>query len=160
MLGRSFFVVLFLALTTAACGTDRPGSGEGSGLITDIEIVGEPEETDEGRIEDRRLTGFFDDGPLEGEFVQEVRGLVTPDDDVTFEGTAVFDGTLEGCGHGTLTLSVVGEGQAGQGPGLPATSVEVEVIDPEGNTLPATGNATLHQNALDLTYEIEYECHG
>lgn len=151
-------VVAMLVVVAASSWAERPPeTGTGTGVIATIETVDGPREAGPNRIETRRLTGTLD-GALQGTFVEEVRGVVGADDDVRFQGTAVFDGTLEGCGSGTVNLRVNGRGQAGQAPGLPATVANVRIVDQASNTLPVTGQGTITQEGADLTYEIEFHC--
>lgn len=155
-LGIGTLVGLLLVLAGSSW-AERPSTGEGEGQITNVEIL-DSRESGENRIEKRRLNGFLT-GTLEGEFVEEVRGVVGADNQVRFQGTGVFEGTLEGCGFGTVNLSVNGRGEAGQAPGLPATVTEYRVIDESSNTLDVTGHGTIRQEGADLAYELEFVCH-
>lgn len=151
-------VVAMLVVLAASSWADRPPeAGTGTGVIATIETIDGPRDAGPNRIETRRLTGTLE-GALQGTFVEEVRGVVSADNEVRFQGTAVFDGALEGCGSGTVNLRVSGRGQAGQAPGLPATVANVRIVDQGSNTLAVTGHGTITQEGADLTYDIEFHC--
>lgn len=150
-------LVAILLLLAASSWAERPGSGEGEGQITNVEVL-DSRESGNNRIEERRLNGFLS-GTLDGTFEEEVRGVVGSDGTVRFQGTGVYDGTLEGCGFGTVNLRVNGRGQAGQAPGLPATVTKFRVVDRASNTLDVTGHGTIFQEGADLAYELEFVCH-
>lgn len=148
--------MLLLASPAAAQGPSMQGSG--TGVVTDI---AQGERTDLGRsgnwVQTRTLTGFIDDGPLDGTFEQTVRGVVRDRTGfVTFSGTLTFTGTIEGCGdeEHTVTLGVSGRGQANP----PVTEARVRVIGPPSDGLHITGHGTVNQEVLGLTYDIEYRC--
>lgn len=151
-------VVAMLVIVAASSWAERPPeTGTGTGVIATVETIDGPRDAGPNRVETRRLTGTLD-GALQGTFVEEVRGVVSADDEVRFQGTAVFDGALDGCGSGTVGLRVSGRGQAGQAPGLPATVADVRIVDQASNTLPATGHGTITQEGADLTYQVEFHC--
>ena len=86
--------------------------------------------------------------------------MVHPDGTVTFQGTLVFVGTVDGCGTDlTLTARLQGRGQTGPPPTLPVTEATVTVIDQAANTVRVTGHGTVLQNGPALSYSIQYSCH-
>lgn len=150
--------VAMLVIVAASSWAERPPeTGTGTGVITTVETIDGPRDTGPNRVETRRLTGTLD-GALQGTFFEEVRGVVSADGEVRFQGTAVFDGALDGCGSGTVDLRVNGRGQAGQAPGLPATVADVRIVDQASNTLAVTGHGTITQEGADLTYDIAFHC--
>ncbi len=150
--------VLMLAAPAGAAGPPLEGSGEGA--------FAPPEPGERIReagasgawIEERTLTGEVTSGPLEGELVQHVTGTVRqPANFVTFHGTAMFTGTIEGCGEEehTLTLRLTGRGQANP----PVTESQMHVVDQSSGGPRVTGQGTVSQIGADFTYDIRYVCH-
>lgn len=143
--------LLFVAAPVAAA--DTPESGSGTGVITGLEVVSQ-RTAGRNSIQERVLTVAVT-GTLEGELVQHVRGVVHDGQFVTFQGTATFTGTMEGCGEGTLTLGLSGKGSAGP---HPVTEATVQVIDQSSNTIGARGVGTVSQDGPLMTYEIQFTC--
>jgi hypothetical protein len=104
-------------------------------------------------FQDRDLVGTVS-GTLDGTFEENVSGVIHASGLVTFQGTMTFTGTVAGCGSGTLTLGVSGQGVAG----APVTESSVRVIDSAANTIQAHGTGTVSQVGPNLTYEIQYTC--
>ena len=132
-------------------------TGEGEGFITSLE---ETSSRDAGRnrIAERTLEGVLTSGPLQGELVEHVRGVVHPTGRVTFHGTLEFTGTAEGCNNGergTVVARIAGRGQAGA---APVTDARFALVDRAANTLSATGNGTVHQDGAQLSYTVKYVC--
>ena len=129
-----------------------PTNGSGTGTIglravTPVRVAG-------GNVfQERDLAGTVG-GTLDGTFEEHVSGVIHGSGLVTFQGTMTFTGTVEGCGSGTLTLGVSGQGVAG----APVTESSVRVIDSADNTLAVHGTGTVSQAGPALTYEIQYEC--
>jgi hypothetical protein len=129
-----------------------PVTGSGTGTVglrsvTPVRVAG-------GNVfQDRDLVGTVG-GTLVGTFEENVSGVIHASGLVTFHGTMTFTGTLAGCGSGTLTLGVSGQGVAG----APVTESSVRVIDGADNTIPAHGTGTVSQVGPNLTYEIQYQC--
>ena len=160
-------LMLLLAAPAGAQGPPQTGSGTGTGVVTDIE---EGDKIVLGRSgnwrQTRTLTGFVNEGPLAGEFVQTVTGVVRTDANfVTFHGTMDFTGTIDGCdGEHKITLGVTGRGQANP----PVTEASVHVIDSSSGHV--TGRGTVSQFPPEqlptevgdpislLTYDIQYIC--
>ena len=151
-------VAMLFVLAVSSWAQGPPQTGAGTGTIVDLKVL-DSREDGTNRIETRELTVDLE-GDLDGTFVQEVRGVVRADGQVRFQGTGEFDGTLEGCGAGTVHFRLNGRGQAGEPPGLPATTVQATVVDQASNPRPATGRATIEQTGLNLSYEVEYVCHA
>jgi hypothetical protein len=105
------------------------------------------------RIQERDLAGTVT-GALDGTFVEHVRGVIHKSGLVTFEGTMTFTGAVAGCGSGTITLGVSGQGVAG----APVTESSVHVLDAATNTLTVHGVGTVSQAGPSLTYEVHYQC--
>ncbi len=155
-------MVAVLLLPAPAGATGPPLEGSGSGVF---ELPG-PEDTERIRdagaggnwIEQRTLTGQVVSGPLDGELVQHVTGMVRqPANFVTFRGTATFTGTIEGCGDEvhTLTLRLTGRGQANP----PITDSQMHIVDQSSGDLHITGQGTVSQTGANFTYDIRYVCH-
>jgi len=129
-----------------------PTSGSGTGTIglrgiTPVRVAG-------GNVfQERDLAGTVT-GTLVGTYEEHVSGVIHASGRVNFHGTMTFTGTLAGCGSGTLTLGVTGEGVAG----APVTESSVRVIDSASNTISAHGTGTVSQVGPNLTYEIDYTC--
>ncbi|MGZ6871485.1 MAG: hypothetical protein ACXVFW_05560 [Blastococcus sp.] len=130
-----------------------PLAGSGTGLFTADQVTS-ARNAGGNRIVERRLEGSMS-GTLTGSISEEVRGVVHPDGTVTFQGTLVFVGTVDGCGTGTLTARLQGSGQAVP----PVTDATVTVIGQAANTVPVTGHGTVLQSGPDLSYSIRYSCH-
>lgn len=128
--------------------------GEGTGMITSLEETSS-RTAGGNRIAERTIEGVMLSGPLQGTFTEEVRGVIHRDGRVTFQGTMNFQGTLEGCGDGTLTGRLTGRGQAGA---APLTEATISVIQQAAATIAASGHGTVHQDGPVLTYEIDYVC--
>jgi hypothetical protein len=165
---RRVLRVAVAALATAALVSSFAGSpvaaaspplhGGGSGVLTappDITLI---REAGGNRTEHRVLEGVVT-GTLTGTFVQEVVGTVHANDRVTFRGTLVFTGTIDGCAGGvhTLTLRVTGRGDTST-PGFPITEATVTLIGPPG-AVHVTGKGTVHQEGPFLSYQVTYKCH-
>jgi hypothetical protein len=97
-------------------------------------------------------------GTLDGTFVQHVSGVVHPNGHVTFAGTMTFTGTVGECGEGTVTLGLSGRGLAGQPPDFPITESRVRAINQASNTVAVTGQGTVSQTGLGITYDLKYVC--
>jgi hypothetical protein len=104
-------------------------------------------------IQERVLTGTVT-GTLQGTFEEHVRGVIHPNGLVTFEGTMTFTGSVAGCGTGTLTLGVTGQGVTG----VPVTESTVRVINAAANTLAVRGVGTVSQTGPFMTYQVQYQC--
>jgi hypothetical protein len=96
---------------------------------------------------------LFPDGPLTGEFIQHVRGVIHPNGQVTFQGTMTFTGTAQGCGEDpiTVTAHLNGKGSAGE---HPVTDARFALVVQS----PANGNGTVHQDGFALAYDVRYTC--
>lgn len=151
--GAALSAMALLLVFAASSLAERPISGSGEGEITSVEVVSS-RQSGSNRIEERRIQGTVT-GTFQGTFTEEVRGVVHGNGEVHFQGTGVFEGTLEACGSGVLHVRLEGRGQAGA---APVTVATLTVVDEASNTLPATGTATLHQDGVDLTYEVEFTC--
>jgi hypothetical protein len=140
-------------LTVAAPVTaSPPATGSGTGTIGIRSVT--PVRTADGNvIQERDLTGTVS-GTLSGTFDEQVTGVIHPTGLVTFHGTMTFTGTVDGCGTGTLTLGVSGQGVTG----APVTESSVRVIDAAANTVAAHGTGTVSQVGPSLSYEIRYVC--
>jgi hypothetical protein len=148
-------VVASLMLLAAPVGAAGPPvTGSGSGAFTSLEITSE-RNAGGNSIQDRTLTGVVFSGPLSGSIVQNVTGTVHRNGQVTFRGTMVFTGTIDGCGSGTVTLGVSGRGLAGANP---VTVSQVRVINQASNTVAVTGQGTVYQDGPNLSYQITYTC--
>lgn len=143
--------LLAVAPPAAAAGPPQSGSGSGTITIADIEVV---REAGGNSIQDRVIHGDVE-GTLEGTFVQEVRGVVHPNGDVTFQGTMTFTGTIGPCGEGTITLGLTGKGQAGE---APVTESRVRPINQAANDVAVTGQGTVSQIGPFITYDLQYAC--
>jgi len=144
---------LVLALTLSApASASAPLTGSGTGTIglRSVTIV---RSADGNSIQERDLAGTVS-GTLDGTFTEHVRGVIHPNGLVTFQGTMTFTGTVAGCGSGTLTLGVSGQGVTGQ----PVTDSAVRVIETASNTISARGVGTVSQTGPLLTYQIQYHC--
>jgi hypothetical protein len=152
-------VGLLLALSAPAVAQGPPLSGSGSAIVTDF-VIPAPDEPG-GRVDlgtsgnwqqTRTLKGHTIDGPLDGTFEQIVTGIVRDrTNQVTFHGTMIFNGTVEGCeGVHTLMLAITGRGQANP----PVTEARAQVVGPSG----VKGGGTISQLVQMLTYEIQYVC--
>ena len=140
---------LIVAASVAAA---PPVTGSGTGTVglrsvTPVRVAG-------GNVfQERDLAGTVS-GTLVGTFEEQVSGVIHPSGLVTFEGTMTFTGTIAGCGSGTVTLGVSGQGVAG----APVTESSVRVIDSADNTIAVHGTGTVSQVGPNLTYEIQYQC--
>ncbi len=152
-------MAMLLALAASSWAQGPPVTGTGTGILVQEPEVLDSREAGNNRIETRELIVELE-GALEGTFTQEVRGVVSADGQVRFQGTGEFEGTLEGCGEGTSHFRLNGRGQAGEFPDFPATTVNAAVVDQASSTLPATGRGTFSQTGPFLTYEIQYVCHN
>jgi hypothetical protein len=129
-----------------------PLTGSGSGTVGIRSVT--PVKTAGGNVfQDRDLVGTVS-GTLVGTFEEQVSGVIHASGQVNFQGTMTFTGTVAGCGSGTLTLGVTGQGVAG----APVTESKVRVIDSSDNTIAAHGTGTVSQVGPNLTYEIQYQC--
>jgi hypothetical protein len=137
----------------APASASAPLTGTGSGTIG-IRSITSVRMADGNVIQERDLAGTVT-GALQGTFLEQVRGVIHPTGDVTFEGTLTFTGTVVGCGPGTLTLGLSGQGDV---TGLPVTESHVRVIDSASNTIAAHGQGTLSQIGPSLTYQMQYQC--
>jgi hypothetical protein len=150
---RAMLVGVGAALIVATpASASAPTVGTGNGTIAVRSVT--PVRTAGGNlIQERELVGSVT-GALEGSFVQHVQGVIHPSGLVTFEGTMTFTGTIAGCGSGTLTLGVSGQGVAG----APVTESRVRVIDAAANTIAVQGVGTVSQTGPNVTYEVQYQC--
>jgi hypothetical protein len=150
---------LLLALSAPAVAQSSPLSGSGNAVITEF-MIPEPGEPG-GRVDlgssgnwqqTRTLKGQTLDGPLNGTFEQVVTGIVRDrTNQVTFHGTMIFNGTVEGCeGEHTLMLAITGRGQANP----PVTEARAQVVSQSG----VKGGGTISQFVQTLAYEIQYVC--
>lgn len=146
-------VVLLIVLAGPAGAAGPPLSGSGEGVITSVQTTSS-REAGGNRIEERRLEGVMT-GTLEGTFVEEVRGVVHANGQVTFQGTLVFTGTVADCGDGTITGRLQGRGEAGPSP---VTDATIRVVDQASNTVAISGQGSVHQHGPFLAYEIQYHC--
>ena len=146
--------VLLLVWPMSVTGAGPQLKGSGTGTITNIEIT-PLRDAGGNQRQARSITGVVD-GALSGTFVEEVTGTIHRNGRVTFGGTLIFTGFVEGCGQDqhTLTLGLSGQGQAG----LPVTEAMVRVIKHPSNTLQATGHGIIEQEGMNVTYELEYMC--
>lgn len=144
-------LLLTVAVPTAASGPPLTGSGEG--VITSVEVTSS---TDAGgnRVEERRLEGFLT-GTLEGTFVEQVRGVVHGNGQVTFQGVLEFTGTVGECGDGVVTGRLSGSGTAGQSP---QTEAKIRLVDQASSTVDVAGNGVVLQDGPFIDYEISYVC--
>jgi hypothetical protein len=143
-------VAAFILALPASASPPVVGTGTGTISIRSITPILTP---DGHSIEQRELEGTVL-GSLEGTYVQHVRGVVHSTGLVTFQGTMTFTGTVEGCGSGTLTLGITGQGVAG----VPVTEARVRAINAASNTIAAYGAGTVSQVGPNLTYEVKYQC--
>ncbi|MPY98081.1 MAG: hypothetical protein GEU97_08780 [Actinophytocola sp.] len=144
-------LLLTLAAPTAASGPPLAASGEG--VITSVEETSS-RDADGNRIAERRLEGFLT-GTLEGTFVEEVRGVVHDNGQVTFQGTLEFTGTVGECGDGTVHGRLSGKGTAGENP---RTEARATLVDHASSTVDAAGTGVVVQDGPFLTYDIQYSC--
>jgi hypothetical protein len=144
---------LIAALTLSVpVSASAPQTGTGTGTIG-LRSITNVRSADGNLIQERDLAGTVS-GTLDGTFVEHVRGVIHSTGLVTFQGTITFTGTLAGCGSGTLTLGVSGQGVAG----APVTDSSVRVIETASNTISARGVGTVSQTGPSLTYDIQYQC--
>jgi hypothetical protein len=144
-------VIAALILTLpASASPPMVGTGTGTIGVRSITTILTP---NGHSIEERELEGTVS-GSLEGTYVQRVRGVVHSTGLVTFQGTMTFTGTVAGCGSGTLTLGVTGQGVSG----VPVTEARVRAINAAANTIAAHGSGTVSQVGPNLTYEVQYQC--
>jgi hypothetical protein len=150
---REIVAGIIVALIVAApASASAPTVGTGSGTIAVRSIT--PVRAAGGNlIQERELAGTVT-GALEGTFVQQVQGVIHPSGLVTFAGTMTFTGTVAGCGSGTLTLGVSGQGVAG----APVTESRVRVINAAANTIAVHGVGTVSQTGPSVTYVVQYQC--
>lgn len=134
-------------------GAGPPQTGGGEGFLTRLEVI-PIREAGGNRIEERIIEGVLT-GALEGTFVEHARGVVHRNGLVTFQATFEFEGTVAGCGTGTLTAALSGRGQAGA---EPVTEANFRVINQASNTLKVAGTGTMHQVGPFITYEVKYVC--
>ena len=153
-------VVTLVSAAPAQAAPPQSGGGEGT-----IERIDELSSRTAGTnvIVERTLGGTFT-GTLSGTVLERVRGVVRPDGTVTFHGTLVFTGTVDGCGTGTgteiLTARLEGRGQTTGGLlGGPLTEANVQIVDQAANTVGVTGHGSVQQNGPLLSYSIRYSCH-
>jgi hypothetical protein len=129
-----------------------PTSGSGTGTIGSLAIT--PVRDAGGNVfQDRHIAGTVS-GTLSGTFDENVSGVIHTSGQIEFHGTMTFTGTIAGCGSGTVTLGVTGQGVAG----LPVSNSSVRVIDGAGNTIAVHGTGTVSQAGPNLTYEVQYTC--
>ena len=145
--------MLMCALIVAApASASEALTGTGAGTIEHVSIT-IVRTADGNVIQERNLNGTVT-GSLQGTFVEHVRGVIHPTGLVTFEGQITFTGSVAGCGSGTLTLGISGQGVTG----TPVTQARIRVIDAGSNTIPAHGEGTLDQVGPTLTYQMRYQC--
>jgi hypothetical protein len=125
----------------------------GEGIFTGLEVLS-TRFAGPNRIEVRRITGDVT-GDLEGTWTQEVRGVIHPNGEVTFQGTWEFTGVVGSCGTGTVSGSVTGKGLAGQ---FPVTTAHARITNQPSNSLPVVGQGTLNQQGPFVTYDLQYRC--
>jgi hypothetical protein len=147
----TLLLLLAMAWPAAAAPPLQEGSGQGSIQIANIEEI---RQAGGNSIQQRQITGVVT-GDLDGTFVQDVRGVVHRNGQVTFQGTMTFTGTIGTCGEGTVTLGLNGKGAAGA---LPVTESRVRPIGQAGNTVAVVGQGTVSQDGLAVTYELTYRC--
>jgi hypothetical protein len=154
-------MVVALAVPAAAQGPPQSGSGEGT--ITALEITSSrfagPNE-----IQERKLEAKLVDGPLQGTFVEETRGVIRPNGKVTFQGVMEFTGELYGCGdeplEGTLTARFAGTAVAGDPEsGTPVTAeAKFRVVNQASNTIPVSAQGTFTQTGPVFSYTVQFVC--
>jgi hypothetical protein len=143
---------LLLMAATPSWAAGPPQEGSGTGQV--LSFVNTSDRTaGNNRIVERQADGVVD-GPLDGTFTEQQRGVVHADGTVTFEGTLVFTGVVAGCGTGTITTRLQGQGQANP----PLTSGTITVIDAGTNTVPAHGHGTIQQIGALVRYDVRYTC--
>ena len=150
--------VLLIPVTAPASSQGVVRSGEGTGYFTSLEETSS-RQAGANRIAERVLTGVLTSGPLQGEFTERVRGVIHPTGQVTFHGTMEFTGTAEGCNDGqpgTVVARLSGTGQAGA---APVTDATFALVDRAAGSLAATGQGSVHQDGLQVSYTVQYVCH-
>jgi hypothetical protein len=140
----------FLLAAPASASALLTGTGTGTVQHLSIKTV---RAADGNVIQERDLAGTVT-GTLQGTFIEQVRGVIHPTGLVTFEGTITFIGTVAGCGSGTLTLGVSGQGATG----APVTDSQIRVIDAASNTIAAHGVGSVSQTGPLLNYQLQYHC--
>lgn len=146
-----FGIVAALILVPAVSASPLT-TGTGTGTIG-IRSITSGRSADGNVIQERDLEGTVT-GALDGTFTEHVRGVVHSTGLVTFQGTMTFTGTVAGCGYGTVTLGVSGQGVTG----APISESSVRVIDDASNTIDVNGQGTVSQSGPFLTYEVRYFC--
>jgi hypothetical protein len=146
-------LILALAIALPAGATSPLQQASGSGVFTELTIVSS-EFAGPNRIEVRRITGAVT-GDLTGTWTQEVRGVVHPNGEVTFQGEWSFTGEVGSCGYGTISGRMSGKGAAGP---FPITSAAVRTTHLPSNTVAVVGQGTVDQQGPFVTYDIQYRC--
>lgn len=142
--------VLVLAFPASA---SRPMTGSGTGMVTSIATTSS-RAVGTNVVEERDVAGMIDTGPLNGTFTEHVRGVIHQGGLLTFRGTMTFNGSVEGCGSGMVTLGVSGyRASAGE-----VVVTNVNVIDAASNTIAVHGVGIVDQAGWDLTYQVQYQC--
>jgi hypothetical protein len=146
---------LLLSLTGPAAAQSPLQHGEGTGQLMITNLV-ELRDPGPNSVQYRELTGEVD-GALTGTIEQRVTGTVHGAGHVTFRGTMVFTGTIEGCGdeQHTITLGLTGRGLAGA---MPVTESTVRAIGGPDQSVEVVGVGTVLQEGFDVTYSLRYIC--
>jgi hypothetical protein len=146
-------LTLTLALAIPASAASPLQQATGSGVFTQLIIVSS-EFAGPNRIEVREISGQVL-GDLTGTWTQEVRGVIHPNGQVTFQGTWSFTGVVGTCGIGTISGTLSGKGSAGA---FPITSATARVTNQPSNTVPVVGQGVIDQQGPFVTYDIQYRC--
>jgi hypothetical protein len=103
------------------------------------------------------------DGDWRGELVESVAGSARPLDDGSFRyttaGVAVFSGTIEGCGSGTLTIASNADRSIGAAADDPADASSWWIVDGggSGDLAEASGRGTFSGGITDAGFTSQYE---
>jgi hypothetical protein len=158
---RRIITLLFALIITGAFAV--PASAQsplqqatGQGVFTELEIVS-TEFAGPNRIEVRRITGQVF-GDLTGTWTQEVRGVIHPNGQVTFQGEWEFTGQVGTCGYGTVSGRLTGKGTAGPLPDFPITTARARVTDQPSNTVSVVGQGVITQQGPFVAYDLQYRC--
>lgn len=147
-------VMTFTAAFAVPAGAQSPLlQASGEGMFTELVVVSQ-QLTGPNRIEVRRITGVVG-GDLQGAWTQEVRGVIHPNGQVTFQGTWEFTGLVGECGFGTVSGTLTGKGEAGQ---FPVTTAQARITNQPSNTVDAVGQGVLTQQGPFVAYDIQYRC--
>jgi hypothetical protein len=146
-------LILIVALAVPAAAASPLQQATGSGVFTQLDIVSS-RFAGPNRIEVRQISGQVF-GDLTGTWSQEVRGVIHPNGQVTFQGTWSFTGEVGTCGYGTISGTLSGEGSAGA---FPITSATVRVTNQPSNTVSVVGQGVVDQQGPFVTYDIQYRC--